>query len=138
MGRQYAEEHHAVSDTQHYHQHVSVNGALRSGPSLTLHRYFHVVASNSSKAGGLSSVRQVADQLNVLNGAFNKHKIGFKLAEITRTVNSSWSSNCAETEMKRSLRKGTYADLNVYIQPYFDCIDGSIDPDGNVTQGFGE
>jgi hypothetical protein len=36
-----------------------------------------------------------------------------------------WAENCKEEEMKKSLRRGTYADLNVYFHPKMSCIDGA-------------
>jgi hypothetical protein len=61
---------------------------------------------------------QIITQVNVLNQAFSRYGINFRLADITRTINREWSydANAQELQqMKTYLRKGSAADLNIYI-----------------------
>jgi predicted Zn-dependent protease len=51
-----------------------------------------------------------------LNADYASAGISFKLLGITRTTNSAWYNDQAETQMKAALRKGTYKTLNVYYQ----------------------
>jgi hypothetical protein len=57
------------------------------------------------------------NQRAVINEAFNPRKISFKSAGIDLVVRPEWADNCREKAMKTSLRKDTYADLNVYFHP---------------------
>lgn len=54
-------------------------------------------------------------QLEVMNKAYTPHGFSFKLVNTTRTINARWATGADELEMKYSLRKGTYASLNVYF-----------------------
>jgi hypothetical protein len=58
-------------------------------------------------------------QLNTLNKAYAPHRIHFTLRNTTRTVNPAWSSDTTGNElpMKRALRQGSYASLNIYFLP---------------------
>ncbi|KAG6805587.1 hypothetical protein H0H92_014811, partial [Tricholoma furcatifolium] len=58
-------------------------------------------------------------QLNVLNKALYKLNVRWTLINVTRTINADWFNNAAEntpqqTAMKKALRQGSVADLNVY------------------------
>ncbi|KAI1813768.1 hypothetical protein GGS20DRAFT_551854 [Poronia punctata] len=50
---------------------------------------------------------------------FAPHNIRFELVDITRTDNEEWAlkgwSGAGETLMKKTLRRGSYATLNIYI-----------------------
>ena len=57
--------------------------------------------------------------MDVLNADFSGSGLTFTLAATTRTVNSQWfnrvgPSSSLQTAMKRALREGGAADLNVY------------------------
>ena len=61
----------------------------------------------------------IAEQISVLNEDYSSTGLSFTLANTTRTVNSQWfnqvgPSTTLQTTMKRTLRQGTKADLNVY------------------------
>jgi len=71
------------------------------------------------------TVESLRRQLDVLNNAYIPHKISFKLRGADSVVMPSWSTNCLEFSTKQNLRKGTYADLNVYFFPKLGCIDGN-------------
>lgn len=57
-----------------------------------------------------------------MNTAYAPHGISFAQAGVDWTVNSNWASDGAELAMKRSLRRGTYADLNVYLISSMDYL----------------
>lgn len=52
-----------------------------------------------------------------MNERFAPYGFTFTQAGSDWTVNSGWARDNSELTMKRSLRKGTYADLNVYFLP---------------------
>ena len=61
----------------------------------------------------------IADQIDVLNDDYASAGLSFVLAGTDRTVNSQWFNQVGpdsslQTTMKRQLRKGGKADLNVY------------------------
>ena len=62
---------------------------------------------------------QITAQIDVLNEDFEPSGITFVLANTTRTTNSQWFNgatlgNSLQTAMKRALRQGDAAALNVY------------------------
>ncbi len=77
--------------------------------------YFHVVSNGST---GNVSDQQIAQQIDVLNGAFSQWGWSYRLVATTRTSNSTWFNTCdqssTETAMKTALRQGTADDLNIY------------------------
>ncbi|KAG6833832.1 hypothetical protein H0H87_011766 [Tephrocybe sp. NHM501043] len=82
---------------------------------------FHVVtASNDTNPSkGYVSDGQIDKQIAVLNVAYKSTGLSFQLANTTRTVNELWFTNVGpenkyQTAMKRSLRTGGPAVLNVY------------------------
>eukprot|EP01031_Cornospumella_fuschlensis_P024972 gene24972-30169_t len=78
--------------------------------------YFHVISN--STGGGEVSDETVREQIEVLNQGFNRYGFRFYLAKTNRVVNDNWYEMSAgkpkELAMKRALREGTAADLNVY------------------------
>ncbi|KAG5644583.1 hypothetical protein DXG03_008157 [Asterophora parasitica] len=84
-----------------------------------LNVYFHVVSKDSTLAGGNIPDSQISAQINVINKAYASVGISWVLAGTTRTVNADWFNNAApgtsqQTALKKALRKGGAADLNVY------------------------
>lgn len=71
------------------------------------------------------------DQLDVLNTSYEPHSISFDLVNISRTVNTNWTYDGAELEMKRSLRRGGYDALNVYFLSDMAGTLGVSDNTGN-------
>ena len=53
--------------------------------------------------------------MDVLNHAYNKHGITFRLVDTDYTVDDLWATGYFNHEMKPFLRRGTYEDLNVYL-----------------------
>ncbi|KAJ0332567.1 hypothetical protein COL922a_011285 [Colletotrichum nupharicola] len=90
------------------------NGSRAAGP-IQINVYWHVVASSQSVSGGYLTQATLDEQLAVLNTAYAPHDISFVEAGADWTVNSDWAADRAEVAMKTALRKGTYADVNVYF-----------------------
>ncbi|KIJ31613.1 hypothetical protein M422DRAFT_185668, partial [Sphaerobolus stellatus SS14] len=81
--------------------------------------YFHVIAKDTTIAGGYVPDSRILAQMSVLNATFAGTGLTFALARTTRTINQTWFNNVFpenvyQTEMKRSLRQGGAADLNIY------------------------
>lgn len=80
--------------------------------------YFHVVRKGTGIANGDIPDAQVAAQMQVLNNAYSTRGTTFNLIETTRTTNTKWFNSRQgsrdEQMMKRSLRRGTADDLNIY------------------------
>ena len=81
----------------------------------TVRVFFHVI---SDGANGNISDAMIAKQIAVLDAAY-AGSFDFTLAATDRTVNSRWYSSLRsgsknEKDMKRSLRRGGMADLNIY------------------------
>lgn len=53
--------------------------------------------------------------VTVLNNNYNEHGIKFQIAGTSRTVNQTWAQGQNPEDMKRSLRQGSYSDLNIYL-----------------------
>jgi hypothetical protein len=82
--------------------------------NTTVKVYWHVVALNKTTAGGYLAQSALDAQLQVLNDAYEPQGVAFVEAEADWTVNVEWANDEAEVPMKTALRKGTYADMNVY------------------------
>jgi hypothetical protein len=50
-----------------------------------------------------------------MNTAYSQMSVSFNLLSTTRTVNDEWARGGDEIGMKKQLRRGTYADLNLYF-----------------------
>ena len=79
--------------------------------------YFHVIMS-SSGLGNVSDA-MLKKQLEVLNEDFKSSLFQFEVKSIDRTANDDWykmvQDSKAESNAKNALRKGTAADLNIYL-----------------------
>ncbi|KAI9750192.1 MAG: hypothetical protein M1815_001941 [Lichina confinis] len=86
----------------------------RQVQQLQIDTYLHLVTS----ADQLESVTayQMQRQFDRLSGSFARYGIFFDLKAVTRTVNDTWAAGSDERVMKRALRRGTYAALNIYFQ----------------------
>lgn len=89
----------------------------RATTSFTVKVYWHVLATSNSVSGGYLTQATLNSQLAVLNKAYAPHSISFVQAGADWTINSNWANDRSELAMKKALRKGTYADLNVYFMP---------------------
>ena len=50
-----------------------------------------------------------------MNNAYGSYGITYKLISSDFTANNNWATGNYDTQMKPALRKGNYADLNVYF-----------------------
>jgi len=78
--------------------------------------YVHIIR-NSAGAG--ATKRMVEDQMKVLNAAFKRSGISFKVERISVTVDDAWFDavydTAEERAMKTALRRGGAGDLNLYL-----------------------
>ncbi|KAI4169197.1 MAG: hypothetical protein LQ343_005859 [Gyalolechia ehrenbergii] len=81
--------------------------------SINVKTYFHVVTS-SLKVGQYTQT-QLNNQLAYMNRAYAPSGISFTLVSTDFTTNDNWATGNYDSQMKPALRKGTYADLNVYF-----------------------
>ncbi|KAI5461898.1 extracellular metalloprotease [Mariannaea sp. PMI_226] len=88
----------------------------RAAP-ITIKVYWHVLATSNSVSGGYLTQSTLNSQLEVLNDAYAPHDVSFVQAGADWTINSNWANDRSELAMKKALRKGSYADLNVYFEP---------------------
>ena len=111
---------------------LNAKGQLaKKGPSgaftpATIDVYFHVITDGTK---GRLSPGQIANQISVLSNAYAGTGFSFSLAGTDVTDNASWYNGLthgsrAERQMKRSLRQGTTADLNVYTADLGDNLLG--------------
>lgn len=102
--------------------------------SLTRSRYYHVVADYGSNGDGY--LAQLERQTQVLNARYAPHNIAWTHGGAEWVVAPNWSNNQNEQAMSEKLRKGTYADLNVYLTSTIDFVQGEyIGPWGTIL-GF--
>ncbi|KAL9116821.1 MAG: hypothetical protein Q9187_006650, partial [Circinaria calcarea] len=87
--------------------------AAAAAGTINVKTYFHVVTT-SAKAGSITQT-QLNNQLTVLNRSYGPSGITFTLISSDFTVNNNWATGNYDSQMKPALRKGTYADLNVYF-----------------------
>ncbi|KAL8649968.1 MAG: hypothetical protein Q9210_004097 [Variospora velana] len=87
--------------------------AFAAAATLNIRTYFHVVTS-AAKRGSVTQA-QLDNQLAYMNRSYGPSGIGFTLISSDFTVNDNWATGNYDTQMKPALRKGTYAELNVYF-----------------------
>ncbi|KAK6534926.1 hypothetical protein TWF281_006226 [Arthrobotrys megalospora] len=110
--------------------------------TLVIDTYFHIIASDQTEKGGYLPQDKVTAQFDALNRDFKGTGLSFKLKDTTYTVNKEWAtfsvdndSKDVEYTMKKALRKGSYAALNVYYRPLGDGLLGICVFPENVTPG---
>ncbi|TRM68406.1 hypothetical protein BD626DRAFT_565247 [Schizophyllum amplum] len=91
----------------------------KAAAAAPINVYFHVISEDNTEEGGNVPDSQLADQVDVLNTAYESVGLSFTLANTTRTTNSGWFNKAGpdssqQTAMKEELRVGDAADLNVY------------------------
>jgi len=97
---------------------VEVPVSLAAAAAITVNVHFHVIQANSTLQGGNIPDSQIANQISVMNTAYAGN-INWVLASTDHTTNSNWflnvgPSTSTQTAMKKALRTGGAADLNVY------------------------
>lgn len=109
-----------------------------SAATQTINTYVHVIDGGP---GTFSNVDQsvVDAQIAVLNTAYAPYGFAFVLANTSRTLAPEWSGidiysasgDAAQLAMKTALRRGTAADLNLYVSSIkFGILGYSTFPDG--------
>ncbi|KAF2633232.1 hypothetical protein BU25DRAFT_464170 [Macroventuria anomochaeta] len=85
---------------------------------------FHIVMTNAAN-DSITNVMPQA-QLDSLNAAYNPYNIQFMLQNVTRNTNDAWAVGKGDddTNMKHTLRQGTYNTLNLYFQT--DLVGGVL------------
>ncbi|KAB8664817.1 hypothetical protein FH972_026242 [Carpinus fangiana] len=89
---------------------------LGAAKSIAVKTYVHIVTTPAS-ANNFTQ-RMVDDQLRAMNAAYNPLSISFALVNTSRTVNAAWAAAATDADeraMKAALRRGSYADLNLYF-----------------------
>ena len=109
------------------------------GPSVlatvTIPVVVHVIAENTTRAGGYIPDSMIHAQIAVLNDAYNGGTVGgattafaFTLQAITRNVRPAWypivDGSSAERTMKSTLRRGGKETLNIYTGELSDDLLG--------------
>ncbi|KAI9807507.1 MAG: hypothetical protein M1825_005447 [Sarcosagium campestre] len=82
--------------------------------TLSVDVYQHAVTT-ASKNGSITP-KMLSDQFDVLRSTFAKSRIRLLDRGATYTVNDTWATAPLDDDMKRALRRGSYAALNVYYQ----------------------
>ncbi|KFX94790.1 hypothetical protein O988_06133 [Pseudogymnoascus sp. VKM F-3808] len=88
---------------------------VSAAATINVNVYFHVVARSNSASDGYVSATQIDNQVKVMNDNYAASGFQFTKAGADWTINTNWASDGAELAMKKSLRKGTYKDLNIYF-----------------------
>ena len=64
-------------------------------------------------------------QLDLLNIDFSPHGISFELIDTLYHYNDDWATGAYDLEMMTAVRRGTYADLNVYyLSDFYETSSG--------------
>ncbi|KAG9122016.1 hypothetical protein FRC07_001774 [Ceratobasidium sp. 392] len=93
--------------------------AKAKGKKIVLNVHWHVISAGKSLKKGNVPDSQIKANIAQTNKDYSKTGISLKLVEITRTVNPLWFTNVThgtpeQDAMKKALRKGGPADVNVY------------------------
>ncbi|KAK6342929.1 hypothetical protein TWF718_008307 [Orbilia javanica] len=98
--------------------------AVAANRTLVVETYFHVIASDETEENGWVPDDKLQKQLEAMNQHYKQTGIRFNLKETTKTINSEWATaiydeddKTVELAMKKKLRKGGYAALNMYFRP---------------------
>ncbi|KAK1471173.1 metalloprotease [Colletotrichum tamarilloi] len=111
----------------------NANGLAKPVP-ININIYWHVVAANETVDGGFHPQSTLDRQLAVMNGAFAPHDVQFTQVGADWTINASWAAESpVSITMKKALRKGTYADLNIYFIPDTPLLGFASWPDAVVV-----
>ncbi|CAI6328189.1 unnamed protein product [Periconia digitata] len=98
--------------------HYSVLNAREkdNNTAITIDAVFHIVAKTSKKSDITNEMP--SSQLDALNNAYKEYGISFNLINVTWNTNDAWAVGepPADSEMKKTLRQGTYRTLNLYFQ----------------------
>ncbi|KAG8700384.1 hypothetical protein FRC08_004734 [Ceratobasidium sp. 394] len=92
---------------------------VRTNAAKPINVFWHVISMNNTEDGGNIPQQRIIEQVKILYKDFAASGLPFVLAGTDRTVNADWFNNAGpgtsqQTLMKRTLRRGGVADLNVY------------------------
>ncbi|XWW92417.1 hypothetical protein V2A60_000340 [Cordyceps javanica] len=91
----------------------------------TVKTWVHIIAADQSRSGGAIGRDVIDAQIKVLNSNFAATGYQFSLQDVSYTYDNRWSdigTSWDLTSLKYGLRRGSYADLNLY---YFRSITDS-------------
>jgi len=85
----------------------------------TVNVYWHVIRANKTLAGGDLPQSQITESIKATNAHFAGLGLKLNLTSVDRTTNETWFKFVApglptNTAMKKQLRKGGAADVNIY------------------------
>ncbi|OAQ98769.1 hypothetical protein LLEC1_06228 [Akanthomyces lecanii] len=101
---------------------ASTHASVEARAPRTVNTWVHIIAADQTRSGGYISRDVVNAQMRVLNNNYASTGYQFSLQDVSYTVDYTWSDIRTDwdlTRLKAYLRKGTYADLNLY---YFRSI----------------
>ncbi|KAK6541676.1 hypothetical protein TWF694_007468 [Orbilia ellipsospora] len=108
---------------------ISLCFALAIEARFTVPVFAHVVIADQTRGGGNIPDAMVIAQMAVLNQAFARFGLSFRLQDIRRTLNPTWASAAENSQaaisMKNNLRVGGVETLNLYIRPLPDGLLGT-------------
>jgi hypothetical protein len=91
--------------------------AAAAGTSGMVNVYVHVITNTAGQ--GTVTAQQINNQIAVLNAAYAASGWSFNVVGTDVTANDAWYAmqpgTTAERDAKNALRKGTAADLNIYL-----------------------
>ncbi|OAQ88042.1 metalloprotease 1 protein [Purpureocillium lilacinum] len=111
-----SDSHRAVSKELAVQEAAFNSGLQINAASIVVDTYIHVVSIDQTATGGYLSRETIDKQMQVLNDNFAPSGIAFTLKDVDWTVNTNWARDRDSLNMKKKLRKGTYASLNLYYQ----------------------
>ena len=116
------------------------NGDSVTSAAVNIPVVVHVIAKDTTRAGGYLPDSMIAAQIKVLNdsyaGATGGAATGFSFTHVktTRTVNASWYDlSRSERKVKRALHEGGYNTLNMYLGYAGQYLGWATFPGGNLT-----
>ncbi|OAA37903.1 Peptidase M43, pregnancy-associated plasma-A [Metarhizium rileyi] len=86
-----------------------------SATEVVVNTHVHVVAKNKTAAEGWVPEKGVQDQMVTLNNDYRGAGIKFMLKSVNYVLNATWSNGTDEIRMRKTLRKGHYSELNLYL-----------------------
>ncbi|KAF1846180.1 uncharacterized protein K460DRAFT_355893 [Cucurbitaria berberidis CBS 394.84] len=115
----------------------SMGKSLANKTGINISVYYHIIVADSkSKKDGGISLSVLKRQTQALNDGYRPHNITWTQAGADWTVAPQWAKNQDERPMMKKLRIGTYADMNVYLFPSIDSIDGTEVGAGSSILGY--
>jgi len=119
--------------------HDSVYARQAASTLFTIDTYIHIV-DNDTSASPSSRLYvtdlMIQDQFEYLQLQYASASIGYRLVNISRTLNNVWASNGDDQAMKSALRRGSYSALNIYYQADLRSGGAASVPDDYTLLGY--